>query len=249
MKSYSIIIMGILITSSLGLFSFDNTFAQTSEELADYYKIIQFTTQKTSYIYGETIVISGNVENYFLNVPAKMYIELPTGDTFLEFDTTIDSNGDFTYSIIAGGQGWIEEGTYTLGVIHGTYDETYVMSENTSFEYIHLKQYDNKIETNFKQLDEQTESNIQSLDSKISREQSQYDEYYKQYEYYENQLSQTEDPKFFQTIDKLNLLNEKINSLIDDRNMLLFLYDDVFEPIEDEVESEKQLFCFLWWCW
>jgi chromosome segregation ATPase len=101
------------------------------------------------------------------------------------------------------------------------------------------------------QLDEQTESNIQSLDSKISREQSQYDEYYKQYEYYEKQLSQKEDPKFFQTIKKLNLLNENINSLIDERNMLLFLYDDVFVPIEDEVESEpeKQLFCFLWWCW
>jgi len=99
MKSYSIIIMGILITSSLGLFSFDNAFAQTLEELIESYKFNQFSTQKTSYTYGETIVISGDVEIFNSNEPARMYIVLPTGDTFLEFDTPVDDNGYFTFEI------------------------------------------------------------------------------------------------------------------------------------------------------
>ena len=235
--------MGILITNSLGLFSLDNAFAQ--EEGSGF---TQFTTQKTSYIYGETIVISGDIDVYRADQPARMHIDLPQGGTFLEFDTPVYADGIFTFEITAGGKGWTEEGTYTLFVTHDNYS---LIETNISFEYNNFIHNENKIETNFKQLDEQTQSQIQSLDSKISREQSQYTEYYKQYEYYEKQLSQTEDPKFFQTINKLNLLNEKINSFIDERDMILFLYDDVFEPVEDMVESEpeKQLFCFLWWCW
>ena len=229
--------MGVLITSSLGLFSFDNAFAQTLEELTESYKFNQFTTQKTSYIYGETILISGNVEIFESNDPTRMYIVLPTGDTFFESDASVDDNGDFTFEVTAGGQGWADQGTYTLGATHDGY---YLIETSTSFVYNNFIHNENKIETNFKLLDEQTESGIQSLDIKISREQSQYDEYYKQYEYYKKQLSQTEDPKFFQTLNKLNLLNEKINSLIDERNIILLLYDDVFEPIEDKVEPEPE---------
>jgi len=248
MKSSMILLMGVLITSIFGIFGFDNVFAQSLEDFIESSEFTQFTTQKTSCTYAETIVISGNIEMSRLGEPARIHIDLPTGDTFLEFDTSVDDNGDFTFEITAGGEGWTEEGTYTLGVTHDVY---FLIESNTSFEYANFIHNENKIEPIFKQLDEQTQINIQSLDSKILREQSQYDEYYKQYVYYEEMLSQIEDPKFSQILNKLNLFNVKINSLIDERNMLLFLYDDVFEPVEDKVEPEpeKQLFCFLWWCW
>ncbi len=252
MKSSVILLMGILIVSTFG---FDNTYAQSLED--DLPTITQFTTQKSSYTFDDTIEVSGNVENFWPNDPAQITLNLPNGNTLLEFDTPIDANGDFTFEIITGGVGWTEEGTYTLNVIH--VDDAFV-DESISFEYTNLIQSNNKLETIYGQLDAQTQSGVQSLDVKISREQSQYDEYYKQYEYYEAKLSQEEDPKFAPMITKLNSLDEKINSLIEDRNMLVYLNEEFSsEIIAEDVESnllnqaeeqpEKELFCFLFWCW
>jgi len=246
MKFHSVVMMGILITGSLGLFGYDNVFAQS----LDLPIITQFTTDKTSYTFGETIVISGNIErNDFLHETFQIHMYLPNGNTLLEFDLSDDSNGDFTNTITAGGEGWTDEGTYTLRVIHVNDS---IIDESTSFKYSNLIQNKHKIETISEQLVPQTQSKIKSLDTKILREQSQYDEYYKQYQYYEERLSQEEDPKLSTMISKLDSLNQKINSLIDERNALAVIAEreTVSNPIKQVEENpQKALFCFLFWCW
>lgn len=65
-------------------------------------------------------------------------------------------------------------------------------------------------------------SEIESLNVKISRENSQYDEYLKQYEYYKGKtLSPDDYQKAQQVFEKLNTQGEKINSMIDEQNMLI----------------------------
>lgn len=60
------------------------------------------------------------------------------------------------------------------------------------------------------------------LDVKISREQSQYDEYYKQYEYYEGKtLSQKEYQKAERALNLVNTQAAKMNAMIDQQNELI----------------------------
>jgi len=63
---------------------------------------------------------------------------------------------------------------------------------------------------------------IDSLDVKISKEQSQYDEYAKQYNYYEGKtLSPDEYQKGQKAFDKLDLQIKKVNGMIDQQNELI----------------------------
>jgi len=65
-------------------------------------------------------------------------------------------------------------------------------------------------------------SQIHSLDVRISREESQYDEYYKQYQYYEGKtLSQKEYAKAEKAYTLLTSQGEKINALITEQNDLI----------------------------
>jgi len=60
------------------------------------------------------------------------------------------------------------------------------------------------------------------LNVKISREESQYDEYYKQYQYYEEKtLSQKEYVKAEKAYTLLTSQGEKINALIAEQNDLI----------------------------
>jgi len=93
-----------------------------------------------------------------------------------------------------------------------------------------------------KQLDSQTQSKVKSLDSKILREQSQYDEYYKQYQYYEGKtLSSSDEQKFQRVIEKLNSQNEKVSSLIDERNIVVLQSDDLSELIGENNKLREEL--------
>ena len=90
-----------------------------------------------------------------------------------------------------------------------------------------------------KQLDPQTQNKVKTLDSKITREQSQYDEYLKQYNYYEGKTLSSKDAKKFQIITgKLDTQNEKIDSLIDKRNTIIFESKDVSKSIEYNSEPK-----------
>ncbi len=69
---------------------------------------------------------------------------------------------------------------------------------------------------------------LESLDIKISREQSQYDEYYKQYEYYEGKtLSPADYKKAERAFDNLHSQTEKVNSMIDHQNQLIDQFNEI----------------------
>lgn len=71
-------------------------------------------------------------------------------------------------------------------------------------------------------------SELESLDIKISREQLQYDEYYKQYEYYEGKtLSPTDYKKAERAFDNLNSQTEKVNTMIDQQNQLIDQFNEI----------------------
>lgn len=66
---------------------------------------------------------------------------------------------------------------------------------------------------------QELKTNIESLDAKIIREQSQYDEYFKQYQYYDGKtLALQEYDNAQNVLAKLNAQGEKINSLIEQQN-------------------------------
>jgi len=70
--------------------------------------------------------------------------------------------------------------------------------------------------------EQEIRAEIESLDIKISRDQSQYDEYYKQYEYYEGKtLPPDEYQKAQKILSKITNEAEKINAMIDQQNQLI----------------------------
>jgi len=72
------------------------------------------------------------------------------------------------------------------------------------------------------QQEKEIRAELESLDIKISREQSQYDEYKKQYEYYDGKTLSADDfKKAERAFDKLNSQVEKVNALIDNQNQLI----------------------------
>lgn len=78
------------------------------------------------------------------------------------------------------------------------------------------------------QQEKELTAQIESLDKKISHAQSQYDEYYKQYQYYEGKtLSQEEYQKAQRAFNKLNSEGEKINSMIDQQNQLITKINEI----------------------
>ena len=77
------------------------------------------------------------------------------------------------------------------------------------------------------------ESQIELLDRKIAREQTQYDEYYKQYEFYEGKtLPSKEFEKSQRAYDKINFQAEKVNGLIDQQNELIVQINDILNQLD-----------------
>jgi hypothetical protein len=80
--------------------------------------------------------------------------------------------------------------------------------------------------------EKEIKSQIKLLDGKIAREQSQYDEYYKQYEFYEGKtLPPKEFEKAQRAHDKINMQAEKVNGLIDQQNELIIQINDVLNQL------------------
>jgi hypothetical protein len=72
------------------------------------------------------------------------------------------------------------------------------------------------------QQEKEIRAELESLDIRISREQSQYDEYKKQYQYYDGKTLSADDfKKAERAFDKLNSQVEKVNALIDKQNQLI----------------------------
>ena len=80
--------------------------------------------------------------------------------------------------------------------------------------------------------EKEIQSKIELLDTKIAREQSQYDEYYKQYEYYEGKtLSSEEYQKAQQAYLRINAQADKVNDLIDQQNKLITEINDIVNQL------------------
>ena len=80
--------------------------------------------------------------------------------------------------------------------------------------------------------EKENESQIKLLDGKITREESQYDEYYKQYKFYEGKtLPPKEFEKAQRAYDKINDQAEKINDLIDQQNELIVQINDILNQL------------------
>ena len=78
------------------------------------------------------------------------------------------------------------------------------------------------------QQEKEIRAELESLDIKISREQSQYDEYFKQYEYYEGKtLSPSDYKKAERAFANLNFQTEKINTMIEQQNQLIDQFNEI----------------------
>lgn len=82
------------------------------------------------------------------------------------------------------------------------------------------------------QQQKEISAEIESLGIEISRGQSQYDEYYKQYEYYEGKtLAPDEYQKAQRVLDKLNSEAEKVNAMIDQQNQLIEQINEIINQL------------------
>jgi hypothetical protein len=111
--------------------------------------------------------------------------------------------------------------------------------ENDSYSAQHLLNQEQKKISITKQLDPQTQNKVKTLDSQITRGQTQYEEYLKQYDYYEGKTLSQNDAKKFQIVTrKLDTQSEKIDSLIDKRNTIISESKDVLKSIEYNSEPK-----------
>lgn len=76
---------------------------------------------------------------------------------------------------------------------------------------------------------QEIELKIKALDARIAREQLQYDEYDKEYQYYDGKMLSGKDyDEYLSVYTKLNSQGEKVNSLIAEQNILI---DEINEII------------------
>jgi len=84
---------------------------------------------KTSYLEGETISISGEIENMIASNQISLIIQSPNGNLVALDQMTIGSDKQFSTEIKLGGKLMKQEGTYTIKVQYGE------QSITTSFEF------------------------------------------------------------------------------------------------------------------
>ena len=78
------------------------------------------------------------------------------------------------------------------------------------------------------QQEKEIRAELELLDIKILREQSQYDEYYKQYQYYDGKtLSQSDYKKAERAFNNLSYQTEKVNTMIDQQNQLIEQFNEI----------------------
>jgi len=84
---------------------------------------------KTSYLEGETISISGEIKNMIANNQISLIIQSPNGNLVALDQMTVGSDKQFSTEIKLGGKLMKQEGTYTIKVQYGE------QSITTSFEF------------------------------------------------------------------------------------------------------------------
>ena len=88
------------------------------------------TTDKSSYLEGETISISGEIKNIALGNQLSILIQAPNGNIVALDQITVGSDKQFSTEIKLGGKLMKEEGTYTIKVTQDKNNQV-----TTSFEF------------------------------------------------------------------------------------------------------------------
>lgn len=85
---------------------------------------INVTTDKESYLDGDTIMISGQVRDLLSGTPVSLQVFAANGNlvTIQQLDVSPDKT--FSTEISAGGSLWKSQGTYTVKVLYGTQSRT-----------------------------------------------------------------------------------------------------------------------------
>lgn len=92
-----------------------------------------FTTDKTLYHDGDSLVISGNVDYDPARFSVIMQIITPSGSGLAHVDSIIPkSNGSFSKTVHVGGPTWSEEGKYTIKLSYGGNLEKFIEYVKTS---------------------------------------------------------------------------------------------------------------------
>ena len=79
---------------------------------------ISISTVESSYLTGDTIIISGMVNEIFENTPVIMQLISPV-DLIEIAQIDVESDGVFTHTIVAQGTQWAFDGTYIIKVFYG----------------------------------------------------------------------------------------------------------------------------------
>jgi predicted secreted protein with PEFG-CTERM motif len=91
---------------------------------------VTVTTDKSSYLEGETISISGEIKNIALGNQLSIVIQAPNGNIVALDQITVGSDKQFSTEIKLGGKLMKEEGTYTIKVTQDKNNQV-----TTSFEF------------------------------------------------------------------------------------------------------------------
>ena len=108
-NNFLFVLSAILITS-VGMAS---AFGQTES-------LMTVTTDKTFYFQGDTILITGEVENRYSGVPVTVMVTSPNGNIVGVDQITVNAENKFNTEIIADGSLMSTGGTYTILVHYGT---------------------------------------------------------------------------------------------------------------------------------
>jgi hypothetical protein len=83
---------------------------------------ITVTTDKISYTYGETILISGHTQTFISDIPVAVLIFDPRGNIVKDAQVDLESDRTFSTSVVATGDFWNTTGTFTVRVQQGNPD-------------------------------------------------------------------------------------------------------------------------------
>ena len=95
---------------------------------------ITVTTDKKSYVEGETIVITGKVNEPLSGFPITLQIIAPNGNLVSVVQLEVFSDKKFGADLIAGGSLWESPGAYTIKVLYGTTART----SQVTFDFVGL---------------------------------------------------------------------------------------------------------------
>ena len=95
---------------------------------------ITVKTDKKSYVEGETIVITGKVNELLTGYSVTLQIIAPSGNLVSVVQLEVFSDKKFRVDLVAGGSLWESPGSYTVKVLYGTKDR----ASQVTFDFVGL---------------------------------------------------------------------------------------------------------------